>query len=463
LSLISEFTKNIFEINYETLPDEAILATKKLILDTIGVILAGSKSKDIRKLVDLIGEWGGKKESTILGFGLKAPCSDAALVNGFSAGVLDYDDFHEIDFVRTSQGVVPAALAIAERKGNVDGKSFIAAVTLGFDLSCRISRAAVRREGITNPLQAHGLAGYLTAPNIFGAAAAASKILGLNEGKIKNALGISLMQVCMEGWSIAGGLNTKGFDFGLRSKSGVLAALMAEKCFEGMTDPFEGDRGFYAVCYKNIYNAASATENLGRVFEVTTNSQRAYPLGFVFNPAISATLSLVKENDIKSDDVMEVILHAGPTLQPGCEPLEKKRSPRDSIAAQHSLPWLIAKAIINRKLGLEHFTDEQIKDMKTLELARKVVPITLQETTASSIKGIIEIKSKGGQLYSKTVEYSRGSYKDPMTFEEVAEKFTDCCLYSAKPIATGNQDKVINMVRNLEKVADIRQITEQLI
>ena len=192
MSTVAMFTKNIVETHYDAFSTEVIEATKKQILDTLGSILAGSMSENIGQLVDLIKDWGGKEESTILGYGGKAPCIQAALINGWSASVLDFDDFHDRDFIHTSREIVPAALAVAERKGAVGGKDFMVAVVLGVDVACRIARAVL----------IHRESGFLTVPNFFGAAAAAGKLLGFDEEKLKNALGIALMQVSGEGYGI---------------------------------------------------------------------------------------------------------------------------------------------------------------------------------------------------------------------------------------------------------------------
>ena len=452
MSAIAEFTKNIVEMNCDALPAEVMEATKKQILDTLGVAVAGSMSKDVKQLVDVVKDWGGKGESTLLGYGGKVPCTQAALINGWSGGVLDFDDFHDRDYIHASREVVPAALAIAERKGAVSGKDFMVAVALGFDLACRMARSAL----------VHRESGYLCAPSSFGAAAAGGKLLGFDEETLRNALGIALMQVCGEGYGIHEVLNTKGLDFGFQGHGGVFAVIMAERGLSGIPDPIEGERfGFFAANHRGLYTPALLTVDLGKVFEVTTVSQKPYPCCRFNHTAIKAALALVNENDIEPDDIAEVVVQLGPIAISLGEPLEDKRKPRSAIHTQHNIPWSIANAIVYRKIGIEHFTEEAIRDPRALEMAQKVV--TKLNPNLSHIPvaepAIVEIKIKSGEVYSKRVDAAPGSPEDPMSFDDIVRKFRDCCEYSSEPVSEKNQDEVIQMVQKLEDVTDVGQIT----
>lgn len=455
MSAVSLFAKNIVEVNFNALPNNVVTETKKQILDTLGVIVAGSMSKNIRQLVDLVKEWGGEEESTILGYGGKVPCVNAALINGWSAAVLDYDDFHDLDFIHSSREVVPASLAVAERKGGVSGNDFIVAVVLGSDLAYRMVRAVI----------VHRESGFLTVPNFFGVAAAVSKLLGLDEVKLKNALGLALMQVSGESYGIREALNTNGLDNGFQARGGVLGALMAERGLSGPTDPIEGRGfGFYALFHRNLYNSTLLTVDLGKVFENAKVSQKPYP-GCRFNhAAVSATLALVNEYNIKADDVAEITVHVGPIAISLSQPLEEKRKPRNSIHTQHSMPWSIANAVVYRKLGIEHFTEEAIRDTKVLEMAQKVVPKLNPELVhlTSVEPAIVEIKTKGGRVYSRHVDNAPGSPEDPMSFSDVVEKFRYCCNYSAKSISQDIQDEIIGMIERLEEGPDVAQIASLL-
>ncbi len=130
--------RNVVSIKYEDLPAEAVEAAKKDILDTLATTLAGSTGDGIKVVQELVSDWGGKRESTIIVYGDKVPSLNAALVNATMAHAWDYDDYHGLAGVHAGVSVIPASLAIAERRGKVTGKEFITAIALGIDLMCRL-------------------------------------------------------------------------------------------------------------------------------------------------------------------------------------------------------------------------------------------------------------------------------------------------------------------------------------
>jgi len=344
---------------------------------------------------------------------------------------------------------------MAERKGTVNGKDFIVAVALGFDLSCRLSRAPV----------AHSLAGTPWNPStvhgFFGAAAAASKILGLNQEKVTNALGIALAQTTGLVVGITTeGITIKGLEGGLSAKGGILAALIAERGLTGVSEPIEGEKCFLNVFYGGAYRPELLTLDLGKVFEGTTNGQKPYPCCRFNDTIIDATLALVREHDIKPNDVAEVTVYVGPVAYGLCKPLDKKQSPGNPVLSQFSIPWAVANAIIHREVGIDHFTKEALQDAKTLEMSHKVVgKLSLELISRQCTEpAIVEIRTKGGEVCSKRVDFPFGSPENPMSLDDVVKKFRYCCNYSARPIPQENQDKVIEMIEHLEDVVDVSDI-----
>lgn len=449
-TLIEALVQNVIDTNYNALPTDVVEATKKQILDTLGTTVAGSTSPKIKELVGLVKDWGGKEESTVVAYGGKVPCPNAALLNAMFSMRRDYDDTHIADRIHPSRTIVPPAFAIAEYKGAVGGKDFIAAAALGLDLECRLVRAG--RLGFYD----HGF-GHAT--SIFGATTVASKILGLSKENLKNAFSIAFVQL-----SGAGGHDgyIKGFSGGLAAKGGIIAALMAENGFTGRWDCFEGRGGLYYTVYRNMYTPELVTVDLGKVFEGTTVSQKAYPCGHRTHTDIETTLALVREHDIKPDDVAEV------TVSMGAQDLhmyeERKRTPQDAIASQFSGYWHVASALVHRRVNIDNFTEEALRDKKTLEMTGKISPKLNPELNRTGLAGpaIVEIKTKDGQVYSKRVEHPFGTPENPMTFDDVVEKFKYCCGYSVKPIPQENQNKVIKMVKGIEEVTDVSQIVRLL-
>ena len=179
-----DLVANAAKTQYGDLPSDVVEVTKKFVLDTLGTAIAGSSAPGCGDTVEVIKDWGGRKESTVLVYGGKVIAPHAAFVNSMMVQALDLDDVHEEALLHANVAVLPAALAMAERRGNVSGEDLIAAVVVGVDVACRVGL------GVIGPLSwlITCVAGY------FGAAIAAGKILGLDESKLHNAIGIVYSQ-----------------------------------------------------------------------------------------------------------------------------------------------------------------------------------------------------------------------------------------------------------------------------
>lgn len=378
---------------------------------------------------------------------------------------LDFDDTQvTLVHIHPSRAIVPTAFAIAERQGGISGKEFITAVILGHDLECRMKQAVGR--DVDSPF------GMTT--NFFGAAATAGKILGLNDEKMRNALGLAFHQISGAsgmGGSGAGlkssGASLKGMNNGFAAKAGIVSALLAERGFSARSDFIEpiSKNNFYEVFFNGFYWPWLLTLDLGRVFMGSNTSQKEFPCCHGQHTAIEATLDLIREHDIKSDDVMDMTLHLSPfDYSLLAEPIEKKQNPENIIEAQFSLCWGVASAVVYGEVGIRNFTEEALRDIKVREMACKVFAKPEIELARGFgfAPSIVEIRTKEGMAYSKRVDHPFGSPEKPMSLGDVTVKFRYCCKYSVKPITEENQDKVIEMVKGLEEISDVSQIVRLL-
>jgi 2-methylcitrate dehydratase PrpD len=192
---------------FPDLPESTVEISKKFILDSLGVAIAGSAAPGCGEVASYIKEIGGKPESTVIMFGHKVPNFHAAFVNGMMCHALDFDDTHEGALVHANSTILPAALATAESVGGISGKDFFLAYALGVDFACRIGLAT----GLNQGWHYTSVCGY------FGSALTSSKILGLNEREMLNALGIAYSQVggtaswpCSSGGRVFGNVGKTG-------------------------------------------------------------------------------------------------------------------------------------------------------------------------------------------------------------------------------------------------------------
>lgn len=452
--------KNVVNTKFDNIPSEAVEVTKKDILDTLGTCIAGSTALAAKEIVELGREWGGKQESTVVVFGDKMPCDMVAFINGTIAHALDYDDTHDKAVIHVGPAVVSASLAIAERVGEVNGKAFITAVALGADLMCRM--------GLATKMPIHE-GGFLFTPlyGYFGTAAAAGKILGLDEGQMVNAFGIAYsqaagnVQVNIDDESAM----TKRLQVGFASRGGVMSALLSQKGLTGAQNSMEGRFGLFNLYQRGEYERSILMKGLGQDFEIANLSFKPYACCRLCHAHIDAALQLRSKYGIKPEDIEEVIVHVNSEPNALCHPLDLRRRPLEVVHAQFSIPYTVAVALVYGKVTIKDFTTPALKDEAVLHISQKVTPkydptLSKREVPPSTVEIVMK---DGKRLTSKSVVFAKGHPQNPLTFNELVEKFRDCVSHSAKPLPKDNIERAIDLCDHLEDVGDVSQIVRLLV
>jgi len=465
MRIIETITDHLFEINFTDLPANVVEVTKNQVLDTLAATVGGSTCEidgEINRLASLVKSWGGSEESTIVGFGGRVPAPNAAFVNGMLCVRLDFDDTQVKGLkIHVSRGIVPAAFAVAEYKGNINGREFLTAVALGHDISLRLRRA-VGKEADTP---------FGMISNFFGAVATAGKILGLNKKQFEAALSLTFHQIsgAQSGPGTAGaGASIKGLNNGLAAKTGVISALLAEKGFTANSDFLEpqNKRNLYEIFFQGFYSPSLLTMDLGKYFTGVDTAQKEFPCCHGQHTAIEATLSLVNEYDIKPDDITEVVMHVCPgDYNYLANPAKIKQNPQNIIEAQFSLYWGVASAIVYRSVNIRNFTAKALQDETIREMAHRISAVSEPELTNNEgfNPAIVDIKTKGSKIYSKRIGSPLGSPENPISFAFLSDKFKHCCEYSVHSIARKNQERIIQLTGEIEPVADVSQIVRLLV
>ncbi len=464
MSILDKLTRYLIETDYEALPPDVVEVTRMQILDTLAVTVAGSTCSlagEMSGLVDMVRDWGGKEESTILAFGGRVPAPNAAFVNAVSSVRLDFDDTLVTWInLHSSRAIVPTAFAMAERQGKINGKKLIAAVALGYDLACRIKQAS--------GYNADSALRFTS--NFFGAAATAGLILGLNDEQMKNALFLAFHQMSGAGSTGGGGLGSgaglKGLSNGFAAKAGIISALLAEKRFTAEADFLDANNkyNYYQMFCGGAYLPWILTLDLGKVFAGSNTSLKEYPCCHGQHAAIEAALGLMKEHRLKPADVAEVTLRLSPVDYALANPPENKQNPQNIIETQFSLCWGVASAIVYGEVGIKNFSEEALRDKRVRGMARKVfgkVDMGMAREQGFPAAAV-DIKTGDGKVFSRQVDHPFGTVGNPMHLADVVSKFRYCCGYSVYPIPPKNQDEVIAMIEGLEKVQDVGRITRLL-
>ena len=444
-------------LNYEDIPSEAILASKKDILDTLGCILAGTDAEGTKELFEVISDWGGKEESTVLYHGLKVPAPYAALINGTLAHARDFDDTHDEGIVHAGISIIPSALAAAEIAGDCDGKTLLKAITIGLDLMCRLGKAAT-----IGPTQI-GLV-YTSTFAYFGSALTAGLILKLNKEQLINAIGITLSQVAGTVQAVTDAALTKRIQPSFGAQAGVMAAILAKKGITGAKNVFDGQYSFPKVYLNNQFNYDVFFDSYGSYFESSNLGFKPYPCCRFTHPSIDATLQIRQENELNFKDIEEIIVNVGPQANVVCEPVERRKKPQVVVDAQFSIPYTVAVALQKGKVFVDDFTPEAISDKEVLSLAAKVTTRYDEDLGTMGISpAIVMIRMKNGQIYSKRVDYPLGSIENSMSFIDIVEKFKKCASLTPYKMDVNSMNEVIARVEGLESVKNAIEICNLLI
>jgi 2-methylcitrate dehydratase PrpD len=452
--LCNIFAQCAADTRYENLPAQAVECARKSILDTLGVILAASGVEPAaRGFVELVRESGGRSESSVLGFGGRAPAAMAAFANGAMAHCLDFDD-------RTPRGahsgssLVPAALALAERKGGVSGRRMIAAVAAGQDLFMRL-RYNVGWHNDWN---------LSTVLGVFSATASASCVLGLGAGQIAHAFGIASMQSCgtMEPIFAAGG-GLRGTYAGFSAKAAVLAALLAEKGLIGIPSVFEGKAGLFNVYFRGEYDREKMLENLGSQYLGASMLYKPWPMVGLSHTYIHAVRELIKQHRLVAADIQKIRVHVREFQQDMCMPLESRRAPKSALDAKYSLPFCIGLIVARGHARISDFDAAALNDPQVLAMAAKVLPVEDRaDWTSQAPEGRVEIVTRDGRTFERLGDNVPGSPQSPLTWDDIVDKFRDCASVSATAISSERIEKVQQMVRRLESVDDVAVLVELL-
>ena len=344
---------------YEDLPPRAVEAAKKSILDTIGVMLGASGVEPaVRPIIELVTEAGGREEATILGFGGRVPAAAAAFANGTLAHGLDYDSQTPWG-AHPDSSLIPALLALAERKGGVTGEELLAAVAIGQELFIRL-RCNVGWHMDWNLSSVVG---------VYSGVGACGALLGLDAEEIAHAMGIVSLTAGGTMEQIFGlGSDVRGLYAGFIAQSCVNAVLLAQKGMLGMNDLLEGEAGVFTVYFKGEYDREKMLENLGSEYLCAGMTYKYWPAVGNAHTYIHAAIELIRENPLRVEDIETVRVYVGNFAERMTQPLEQRRSPQTMMDAKFALPFVVALALVRGRMKISDFSSEALHDLSLIHI-----------------------------------------------------------------------------------------------
>ncbi len=435
-------------LRFKDISSEAVYQAKRFLLDSLGCALGGFRQHDVKIALEVLDEIAGRGLGTVIGTGRRMDPVSASLANSLMIRCMDYNDIYWKQDPSHPSDIFPAAIACCERAYG-GGKELIAGIVLGHEFEMRFCEAAF--PGIRERGWHHATLTAFVSPIVAGHA------LHLSWEQIQHAIGISASRHCTLGAVTAGKLTMmKNTVDPLATQSGVFAALLAEKGYTGPEHVIDGKEGLAQV-FKPEWKLNLLIDGLGESWRITQCGMKAFPTEALTHTPISAVLDLVKSNDLTPDQVVKIQIRS---LARAADILSdpSKYDPHSKETADHSLPYVIAAALVDRQVTPAQFTMEKIMDPAIRAQLRKVEVVAdpeIEKVFPALQRVIVNINTTDGRSFNKQLDYPKGDPRNPLTDQEVEEKFT---ALADGVLSDGAQKKVKEAVWNLERVGSVSEL-----
>jgi len=453
----AEFVVNL---KLADIPAETLELGKKSILDGLGLALSGSKAETWKFIQEYLKPFAfpPRGGAAVLGSAVRLPARFAAFANGVAIHVDDYDDTQLAVGKDRVYGllthptvcVLPAALATAEVEGK-SGKDLLVAYHSGVEVECKIAEAISPRH-YEDGFHSTGTCG------VFGGAAACAKLKGLDVVHTSRAFGVAASHAA--GLRENFGTMMKPFQAGHATESGVVAADFAAIGWTAAEQILEAPRGFFHA-YGGTYDPSAIVDRLGNPWTLQNPgvSIKPFPSGSLTHPGMTELLRLIRANSIRAVDVERVEVGTNHNMPNALI----HHHPQTGLQAKFSMEFCMAILLLDGKADQTKFTDAVANRddvQKMIERVRFYVDPEAEKAGYDKMTTIIKITLKDGRTISGRADFGKGSPSDPMSYDEVAEKFRGCAAFAEWPSSKANQ--VIDMVRRLEDLSDVRTLTALL-
>lgn len=460
-TLAQQLARFAANATYDTLPEDVIVDVRGRVLDILGICFAATELDTSRAAAAWVAAQGGVPHANAIGISERVPAAQAAFVNGVLAHSLDYDDTHLPSVLHPSASVVPAAIAAAQAAG-ADGKALIAAIAVGIEVCVRVGMAGFDREVGNSTFFEHGqhatsICGAL------GSAVAAGMLLGLTEDRLVDVLGVSASMASGIIEANRTGGTVKRMHCGWAAHSGVTAAQLVALGFTGPPTVLEGRFGFYQAWLHGTFHPNEITDGLGTEWATPGIFFKPYPANHFTHATIDAAMQLRADGVTPEQiDSIEVGVAAS-TVRTIGEPLAVKQAPDTGYMAQFSAPFTVAAALYGGGglgLGLDDFSDERAHDPAMRTLMAKVTVVADDECTAifpHQFPAVLRVRLTDSSEREVKVLTNRGGPDRPLSFDELAQKFSD---NAGRVLDAGAVEAIRDAVAKLDSLTDLGLLLE---
>ena len=425
------------------LPAPVIEKTKHHLLDTIAAMLSGSRLLPGRKATAHVRALGGVKEACVVGSRLVSTAANAALANGMLAHADETDDSHAPSLTHPGCGIVPAALAMAERERR-SGTALLRAVALGYDIGCRLTQSLDAHQFREDGHSTHSFG------PMFGAASAAGALAGLKESQIRYVLSYTAQQASgISCWMRDREHIEKAFDFGgMPARNGVAAAVMVADGFTGVEDVFAGERSFF-VAYGRAPKPEVLVRGLGESYEIMNANIKRWSVGSPIQAPLDSLADLIEKHQFKAEDVERLVVRVA---HQGANTVDDRNMP--DICMQHMCAVMLLDGTVSFKSSHD---ERRMRSPKVLALRRRIELYGDDALTQAmpSRQGVVEIKLRDGRELRHHTKAVRGTAENPMARAEVDAKSYDLM---APVIGSRRARKLCDALWRLEEIDDVREL-----
>ncbi len=440
-------------VRYEDLSSDAVKMAKTILYDSLGCALGGYKTHDVGIMRGYLEEKGGSEEATVFGSGRKLPASEAALLNALMVRALDYNDIYWKQDPSHPSDIIPGPLALGERLGK-SGRDLLLAIAVGHEVEMRLCEAGF--PGIREKKWHHAT---LTA---FASPVAAGVMMGLNAEQIAHAIGISGSRHATFGAITAGHLTMmKNTADPMATQSGVIAAELAARGYEGPEHVIDGKEGLFDA-YGPEWKGEILTDGLGESWRIPQCGLKAFPTEALTHAPLTAVIELVVEHDLSPAEIetvrVKTIARAADILS---DP--SKYDPKTRESADHSLPYCIAVALVDRAVVPSSFDEEKIFDptiraqLKKLEV---VAEPAYEAMFPAKQPNEVTIHTTDGRDLVKYVEFPMGDPRHPISDAGLDAKVESL---AQGVLDDDRRNEMKRMVFSLEELPEISQLTRLMV
>jgi 2-methylcitrate dehydratase len=435
-------------LEYNQLSKEAVYQAKRYLLDSVGCALGGYQQHDVKIALDVMKETAARGRATVIASGARVDAASASLANALMIRCMDYNDIYWKQDPSHPSDIFPAAMACCERAKS-DGKELIVGFVLGHEFEMRLCEAAF--PGIREKGWHHATLTAFVSPIVSGRA------LRLTWEQIQHAIGISASRHCTLGAVTAGKLTMmKNTADPMATQSGVFAALLAEKGYTGPEHVIDGKEGL-AHCFGPEWKLNLLTDSLGESWRITQCGMKAFPTEALTHTPISAVLDLIRGNDLKPGQVEKVRIHS---LARAADILSdpSKYDPHTKETADHSLPYVIAAAIVERNVTPAAFEMKKIMDPTIRAQLKKVEVVAdpeIEKVFPALQRVKVVLRTTDGREFTKQLDYPKGDPRNPLTDAEIEAKFE---ALADGVLSRDAQKKLKDAIWSLEKLPSVSKL-----